>query len=362
MPPKRSFSSLISGISGQQPLVQQQQPPPAKRARTSGGSTALTRVTLNQEIGAAMGRTILTAESDLAEWDIGEYKKDARLIIVLGKRNTGKTTFAVNFLHAHRDVYPFALVVTATKFNGFWQQYFPAHCIMSNFDPVAINLFFEAQKDRVLLRGANSRVLILFDDMASSTALRYSEELTTIAYNGRHYNADVMYLTQDVVKATTAMRRNADAFVMLRTTGQPSLDHVYKEYASIDFANFAHFQAVMLKVTDNWGCFVIDNSDPNLTAEQRYLKYYPKKSDDLPQFTMLCPAAWHARNPTERAIKANEQREKFARPKKYSRNYMRQLKNCDTTLVTRQQVLGQTETHERMKMIRNPIWDMTNGI
>lgn len=42
-------------------------------------------------------------------------------------------------------------------------------------------------------RICNLHVLIIFFFRASSTALRYSEELTKIAYNGRHYNADVSY-------------------------------------------------------------------------------------------------------------------------------------------------------------------------
>lgn len=45
--------------------------------------------------------------------------------------------------------------------------------------------------------------------------MRYADIISELAYNGRHLQMDVIYATQDVVKATTAMRRNADLFVMV---------------------------------------------------------------------------------------------------------------------------------------------------
>lgn len=140
-------------------------------------------MTANEKTALLSGREILYEDTELPEWDIAEYKQDARLIVILGKRNTGKTVLALNFCFHHRAVYPYALIITATKFNNFWAQYFPEYLIVNEFRPEDINMFFEAQKDRVLQRGVNSRMLIIFDDMAAETALRYSEELTRIAYN-----------------------------------------------------------------------------------------------------------------------------------------------------------------------------------
>jgi len=234
-----------------------------------------------------------------------------------------------------------------TQFNGFWQQWFPSYLVVEHFRPDLINALFEAQKARTLQPGVNSRMLFIFDDMASNTAMRYSEELTKIAYNGRHYNTDVLYLTQDVVKATTAMRRNADNFVMLTTTGQPSLDHVYKEYASIDFADFANFQQCMLNYTEEWGAMVVDNTDSNLRGKERFKWYRARPVEELPKFIMFAPAAWGAADRSHQVRLADEQRAQFARTKKYSRNYARQLKNGWVTRLASDQIQGQTSHHER---------------
>lgn len=124
-------------------------------------------MTRNEEIALAAGADIITVDQadDLEEWDIGEYKKDARLMVVLGKRNTGKTVFTLNFCYHNRDIYPYVFVVTKTAFNNFWSQYVPEHMIVDSFDPKMIENIFLAQQDRVLQPSINSRILIIFDDM-----------------------------------------------------------------------------------------------------------------------------------------------------------------------------------------------------
>lgn len=141
--------------------------------------------TINEVIAAEAGREIIRGTTELDEWDIKKYHEDARLFIILGKRNTGKTVMALNWCFHHRSIYPYALVITKTKFNGFWQKWFPDYLIIDSFRPSDIEALFRAQQARVNERGVNSRVLIIFDDMASDVVLRYSDLLTTIAYNGR---------------------------------------------------------------------------------------------------------------------------------------------------------------------------------
>lgn len=57
------------------------------------------RITPAEEIAAVLGHEILTAETELDEYEIDSFTPNARLIIVLGKRNTGKTVWMVNSRH-----------------------------------------------------------------------------------------------------------------------------------------------------------------------------------------------------------------------------------------------------------------------
>jgi hypothetical protein len=306
-------------------------------------------LTENEQVALACGREILHANTEFVDWDIGDYKKDARLMVVLGKRNTGKTVFTVNYCYHNRALYPYVFVITKTKFNGFWQQFVPEACVVESFDPMMLAQIFEAQKVRTKIRGVNSRVLVIFDDMAADTALRYSQELQFIAYNGRHYNMDCIFITQDVVKANTAMRRNADVFVLLTVTGRQTIDVLYDEYASIDFINKAHFRQCILRNTENYGEFIIDNTDANARGVDRFAKYRGKPTEDLPKFILGCPASWGVGSVEERTKKRDEQMQVYLRPLQYAASYMKRLKNEHRTRIAQEEVAGRTRFHDLMK-------------
>lgn len=320
----------------------------------SAGADGKYRMTENEEIALAAGREIIFGDTVLDEWDMAKYEKSARLIIVLGKRNTGKTVWALNFVYAQRHIYPVGIIITKTAFNGFWRQFAPHHLVVSEFSPALIERISKMQEARVLQQGANSRFLILIDDMASDVVMRYSEVLTTMAYNGRHYNLDIVFLTQDVVKATTAMRRNADVFAMLTVTGQLSLDHVYKEFGSIDFADYKHFQQCMLKHTEDFGVFIIDNMDPNKRGKERFFHSKgllppndPSDGPALPLFALFAPWAWGASDEQHKREIVEQQRKNLLLPKKYSEGYMHNLKNAQPTRVSTAQVQGTTRIHQQ---------------
>jgi len=166
------------------------------------------------------------------------------------RRNTGKTVFMTDLLYHNRHIWSYGIVFTKTKHNGYWQKYFPNHCIHSDFNEALLRRWMKIQQQRVTMQGVNSRVLVLLDDMAASQALRYANIISELAYNGRHLQMDVVYATQDVIKATTAMRRNADLFCMLTTMNMVTLKHVYDEFGSVEWRSFVDFVACMLKHTE----------------------------------------------------------------------------------------------------------------
>ena len=57
----------------------------------------------------------------LPEWDPETMGNDY-CIAIFGKRRTGKTWIARHLLWLKRNVFNHGLVITKTKFNGFWRQ------------------------------------------------------------------------------------------------------------------------------------------------------------------------------------------------------------------------------------------------
>lgn len=76
------------------------------------------RVTPQEEVARILGWDILEAQTELDEYDIKTFTPNARLIIVLGKRNTGKTVWITDWLYNNRHIWAYGLVFTRTKHNG----------------------------------------------------------------------------------------------------------------------------------------------------------------------------------------------------------------------------------------------------
>jgi hypothetical protein len=307
------------------------------------------RITPAAEVAAAMGYEILDAQTELEEFEIDKFTPQARLIIVLGKRNTGKTVWITDFLYHNRHLWAYGCVFTKTKHYHYWSQYFPHYCVRNGFDEHTIRRWMKIQEQRVTQKGINSRVLFLFDDMAADVAMKYNNLINELAYNGRHLQIDVIYATQDVVKANTALRRNADLFVLLTTVNLVTLKHVYEEFASVEWRSFVDFVANELKQTEDYGTMVIDNNDPNARGRDRFFKY--TANPELPQFTMLCAAAWQAGDGRSKGDQAQKQRAELDKPTAYAKSTLEAYKRRDDTRISHAQYLGQTEEAHRNRDI-----------
>lgn len=143
------------------------------------------------------------------------------------------------------------------------------------------------------------------------------------------------------------MRRNADLFVMLTTMNMVTLKHVYDEFGGTEWRSFVDFVACMLKHTEEYGSFIVDNHDPNARGRDRFFTY--TANPELPQFTMLCQKAWQTATETNRAEVANRQRKEFKRTNAYSLNYLKNIKNREESQITQEQYLNRTDEADRAR-------------
>ena len=89
-----------------------------------------------------------------------------------------------DLLYHNRHLWAYGLVFTKTKHNNYWSNYFPDHCIVSHFDEPLLRRWIKIQKQRVTMKGVNSRVVLVLDDMAADESLRYAGIISELAYNG----------------------------------------------------------------------------------------------------------------------------------------------------------------------------------
>lgn len=145
---------------------------------------------------AAMGANYKRDEEipvpELPPFDFDRIPDDA-CVVYFGKRRTGKTWQARDLLWEKRDRFYHGLVITKTKFNGFWQNYFPTAVVHGNYDPEILRNFMMLQI-RILMwnqqhenqpdKQINPNAVVVLDDIVADKSVRYCDTLATLFYNG----------------------------------------------------------------------------------------------------------------------------------------------------------------------------------
>ena len=179
-----------------------------------------------------------------------------KTFVFFGKRGTGKT-FALRYLIYHiRRHYPRVLVMTNTKFNGFWQDYVHNDYIHEGFDPFVIHAVIEQQKqlmkylnlDHPEERENINPNLAIIDDIISDSGFKYSEDLNAIFTEGRHNKISIWLTTQYAKAINTVGRGNTDYAIILAQFMERQ-----QESLANDFLNFIHKDAAY-ELIDRFTC------------------------------------------------------------------------------------------------------------
>ena len=164
------------------------------------------------------GETVLP---DLKRFDITDKKFDLFWLIV-GKRRYGKSTYAYNQIAKFFYMFPNGgYCFTGTKQNKFWSRIFPENRIYDKLDPDTVLKILEDQK-AIYEKFANTDpsdpniqkeipfTLLVIDDQADDTILKYGEIVAKMAFTGRHYFLMTIFCLQDPKVIAPAVRQNAD--------------------------------------------------------------------------------------------------------------------------------------------------------
>lgn len=213
----------------------------------------------------------------LPEWDPETMGNDYT-IAIFGKRRTGKTWIARHLLHLKRQAFFHGMVITKTKFNGFWQNYFPAAVVHGTYDPAIIEQFMllsleieeynRAHPDKQI----NRRSVIVLDDVIADKHVRYDDTLATLFYNGRHFEIFLIICSQYVFGLPPGLRSNADLVFVLRQFQKRQRDQLQEDFGDM-LDNPDEFYTVMDENTKDNQCMVIDLSDPKIPVEQMFSRW-----------------------------------------------------------------------------------------
>lgn len=204
----------------------------------------------------------------LRQFNPDKQLKADRLVLILGKKGTGKSTVMGHLMHALRYKIPKAVVWSATEgANNFWEKRIPRKYIMTDFKEEVFKAIVDAQMRSFV--NAKARLgrdptpaevglAIVFDDMGWCKAFRNSPTFDQLTRNQRHYNIMTFVAMQYAKDVPPCIRGNADYLFALQCNIGSQLKLLQKDYSCVD--DYGLFLRIMRRFTNDRGCLVQDNT------------------------------------------------------------------------------------------------------
>jgi hypothetical protein len=220
------------------------------------------------------------------------------VIVLLGRRDTGKTFLIRDLLYYHQDI-PIGTVMSGTEAgNGFYAEHVPKLFIHHEFSTVLVENVLRRQKQ--VLKQVNKeikqynktkidpRAFVIMDDCLYDQSWTRDKMMRALFMNGRHWKIMLIITMQYPLGIPPNLRTNIDYVFILRDTYLSNRKRIWENYASM-FPTLEAFCGVMDQTTENYECLVINNnSKSNKLCDQIF--WY--KAETHPPFKLGSKEFW----------------------------------------------------------------------
>lgn len=225
----------------------------------------------------------------LQKFDISRITDD-KVVVFIGKRNTGKSFLIRDLLYHHRDI-PVGTVISGTEMaNGFFAQMVPELFIHHDFSPDVVD---SVMKRQLMMRRRydaakaaattlpDIRAFVILDDlMYDAKAWIKDRNIRSMFFNGRHYKLFFMLSMQYPLGIPPELRANIDYVFILREQYMANRKRLYDNFAGM-FGSFDAFCQVMDQCTENYECLVIDNTVKSNKLQEQVFWYKAEPHEDF---------------------------------------------------------------------------------
>jgi hypothetical protein len=232
--------------------------------------------------------------------------KKSPMIVIIGKKDTGKSFLVRDILYNTQDCYPIGTVISGTEVaNEFFQHMVPSKLIHDKYKPEIVTNVIKRQltlkQARNKAGGGSSvdpRAFLILDDCLYDGTWIKEESTRYVFMNGRHVDLSTMITMQYPLGITPNLRTNVDFVFILRETILGNRRRIYENYAGM-FPTFDMFCQFMDQCTENYECLVICNGVQSNRLQDQVFWY---KAEDHPPFRLCNPSLWVNNQPFSSAI------------------------------------------------------------
>lgn len=228
-----------------------------------------------------------------------EWIGDNKILIFIGKRNTGKSVLVIDYLYYNQDI-PFCTCISPTDdLNPTFRYHVPSRFIFDTYTPELVDSFLKRQKNMVKkmkraqfgngdirYKDVDPRGLLIMDDcLADAKQWKNDPNVEWIFMNGRHAKITLILTMQYQVGIPPGLRTNIDFYFLCKETKRVEKEKLWKYYAGV-FPTFDMFAQVHNQVTKDYGCMVIDNTSQSDKLEDQV--FYYKATPRAPGSFKIC--------------------------------------------------------------------------
>lgn len=257
------------------------------------------------------------------------------MIVVIGKKDTGKSFLVRDILANTQHYFPVGTVISATELmNEFFQHMVPSKLIHDKYRPEIVQNAIKrqynikaARNNDKKARGGNSsidpRAFLILDDCLYDNSWIQQESTRYVFMNGRHIDMMTIITMQYPLGITPNLRTNVDFIFILRETITKNRRIIYENYAGM-FPTFDMFCQFMDQCTEDYNCIVICNGIQSNKLEDQVFWY---RASDHPPFKLCDDSLWADNKPFTSAMLAQDDYDAATMKKKNSGPWVTVKKN-----------------------------------
>ena len=240
--------------------------------------------------------------------------KKSPMIVLIGKRDTGKSFLVRDILANTRDCFPVGTVISGSEVtNPFFQEMVPSKLIHDKYNPALVMNAIKRQMSVKQARnnekrtGGHSnidpRAFLILDDCLYDKTWMNEESTRYIFMNGRHIDMVTLITMQYPLGVGPNLRTNIDFVFILRETVLNNRKRIYDNYAGM-FPTFQMFCQFMDQCTENYECLVINNNSKSNRLTDQVFWY---KADTHNDFKLGSKEFWEL----SKDIQSDDEDEKY---------------------------------------------------
>jgi len=212
------------------------------------------------------------------------------VVVLLGKRDTGKSFLVRDLLYYHQDI-PIGTVISGTEEgNGFYTKMVPKLFIHNEYNTAIIENVLKRQ--RTVLKqvkkemetfkrsSIDPRAFVILDDCLYDATWTRDKLMRLLFMNGRHWKIMLVITMQYPLGIPPTLRTNIDFVFILRENYIANRKRIYENYAGM-FPTFESFSQVMDQCTENYECLVINNNAKSNKLEEQVFWYKADHHNDF---------------------------------------------------------------------------------